>query len=534
MIVFHNAKLFSPQHPGATAFVIDHGCFLAIGSESEILDSFTHAQAIINLEGKTVLPGLTDAHVHLQHLAESMEMVNCETDSLQECLARIKAKAEDLPEGAWVRGHGWNQNRWDGVFGHKEQLDHVCKGHPAYLTAKSLHAAWANSEAMAAAGINSQTSDPPSGVIQKDDEGQPTGILLEAGAMKMIETVIPKPSITALTEKIKQLIPELWKCGLVGVHDFDGFDCWQALQTLHQERSLHLRVRKNIPYDHLEAFLNAGLRTDYGDDWLHLGSVKLFSDGALGPQTGAMLAPYEGTGERGTLLLSEGDIVEIGKQVIDNGVALTIHAIGDLANHVVLNAYEKLRTYEVKNNLQHLRHRIEHVQVIHADDLPRLAKLDIIASLQPVHAPSDMFIADQYLGARTKSAYAYRSLLDTGATCVFGSDAPVEPVNPFHGIHAAVTRRRSDGSPGPEGWHPEQRLSLKEALIGFSRTPAEIANRGSRLGRIEAGHQADFLLLEEDPFAIDPQSLWRIQPLATYISGKCVYNPKNMAVDLSL
>jgi len=534
MIIFHNANIFSTRNPGATAFALDRGFFFALGSDSEVLDSFNHPKAIINLQGKTVLPGLTDAHVHLQHLAESMGMVDCETDSLQECLARIKAEAEQLPEGAWVRGHGWNQNRWESGFGHREQLDAICGNHPAYLTAKSLHAAWANSKALAAAGINAQTPDPPSGMIQRDSKGHPTGILFEASAMEMVESAIPKPSIIALTHKIRNLIPELWKCGLIGVHDFDGLDCWQALQILHQEGSLNLRVRKNIPFDHLDAFILAGLRTDYGDDWLHLGNVKLFSDGALGPQTAAMLKPYEGSQSVGTLLLTEDEIVEIGMRAVNNGLALSIHAIGDLANHVVLNAYERLRIYEQRQSLPHFHHRIEHVQIINPTDLPRLAELDIIASIQPVHAPSDMIIADKYLGTRSKNAYAYRSLLDTGAACVFGSDAPVEPVNPFHGIHAAVTRRRLDGSPGPEGWHPEQRLSLEKALIGFSQTPAEIANRGSRLGRIAKGYRADFLILEEDPFSINPQDLGRIQPLATYINGECVYISPNMNIELSV
>ncbi len=527
MLLLHNTNIYAPTHPGATALVIAHGRFHALGSDSEILNAYSNADNILDLNGRTLWPGLTDAHVHLQHLAESLAMVDCETDTLEECLSQVKSAAENLPEGAWLRGHGWNQNRWPEAFGNKEQLDAVCGGHPAYLTAKSLHAGWANSQALTLAGIDSQTPDPPSGILQRDADGQPTGILLESGAMNMIESIIPQPSIKELTTKIASTLPKLWSFGLTGIHDFDGFDCWQALQSLHQSGSLNLRVRKNVPFDHWEQFINAGLRTDYGDDWLHIGGVKLFSDGALGPQTGAMLEPYETSDVLGTLLLSEEEIVNIGRRAVNNGLALTIHAIGDRANRIVLNAFEKIRTYEEQQGLPRQHHRIEHVQTIHPSDLPRLAALDIIASVQPIHAPSDMRTADKYLGDRSKNAYAYQSLLKSGATLVLGSDAPVESVNPFLGIHAAVTRRRADGSPGPEGWHPEQRLSLEEAIEGFTHAPAVITNRGHRLGQIAEGYQADFLILEDDPFHLDPQDLWKIKPLSTYVGGRCVYDSED-------
>ncbi len=234
----------------------------------------------------------------------------------------------------------------------------------------------------------------------------------------------------------------------MGVHDFDGMDCWHALQELQQENKLNFRVRKGIPFDHLDAFIDAGLRSDYGDEYLQVGSVKLFSDGALGSQTAAMLAPFEGTNNTGALLLSEDEILAIGKKTSQNGLSLAIHAIGDRANRVVLNAYAKLRDFEREQGLPHYQHRIEHVQIISPEDLPRLAELGIVASVQPVHAPSDMAMADHFLGKRAAFSYAYRSLKATGAEMVFGSDAPVEPVNPFHGLHSAVTRCRLDGSPG--------------------------------------------------------------------------------------
>lgn len=523
MKIFYNAHIYAPGYPKATALAIDHGRITALGSDIELLEGFAKVGSALNLEGRTLWPGLTDAHVHLQHLAESRAMVDCETNTLAECLTRVQSAAQNLPAEAWVRGHGWNHNVWPEGFGTAEMLDHVCEGRPAYLTAKSLHAAWANSKALALAGIDATTPDPPGGIIHRGADGAPTGILLEGEAMALVEAVIPQPSQEVLAASLKALLPELWRMGLVGVHDFDGFECWLALQQLYQHGELKLRVRKNVPFDRLDAFIAAGLRTDFGDDWLQIGNVKLFSDGALGPQTGAMLAPYENSDGVGTLLLTEAEIVEIGQAAGSHGLALAIHAIGDRANRVVLNAFEQLRMYEEAHHLPHFHHRIEHVQVLSPEDLPRLAKLEIIASVQPVHAPSDRIMADKCLGNRSALAYAYQSLNQSGATLVFGSDAPVEPVNPFQGLHAAVTRRRLDGSPGPDGWHPQERLSLADALAGFSHTPAQVAHRGAHLGRLAPGYQADLLVLEQDPFNLPPERLAEIRPLATLIDGACVF-----------
>ena len=532
MLIIHNAKIFSQEMPSATAMVVEHGRILALGSEPDILEGFPLAVKRVNLEGRTLLPGLTDAHVHLGYYAESKSSVDCETASLAECLENVHSAAQKLAPGAWLRGHGWNQNVWKEGFGTAQMLDSVCDEHPVYLTAKSVHAAWVNSRALALAGINAQTLDPPGGKIQRDQSGDPTGILLEGSATSLVESIIPGPTPEEWQARIVDLVPGLWSMGLVGVHDFDSIEVWQALQACRQDGTLHFRVRKNIPFDHLDTFIRAGLRTDFGDDWLHVGSLKLFADGALGPQTAAMFEPYEGASQTGTLLLTEDEIVDIGKRAVSHGIALAIHAIGDRTNHIVLNALEQIRAYEQSHNLPHLRHRIEHVQIVDPMDIPRLAALDIIASVQPVHCPSDMLISDKYLGERSVNAYPFRAIMDTGAKMVFGSDAPVEPINPFQGIHSAVTRRRLDGSPGKKGWHPEQRLSLVEAIDGFSRSAAEIAQRGTRLGSLAPGRKADFLILDEDLSALDPQVLGTIKPAATFVEGKCVFQSRSFSLDL--
>jgi len=531
MKIFYNANIYTPGALKKTAFAVDHGTFIALGSDDEILDSFSYAESATNLQGKTVWPGLTDSHIHLQTLADSMAIVDCETPTIEACLERVREEAKQLTEGAWVRGHGWNHNRWENGFGSAKLLDSVTGDHPAYLTAKSLHAAWANSKALALAGIDSRTPDPPSGMIQKDHDGNPTGILFESGAMSLLESAIPKPGQKEIISNIKSLIPKLWQMGLIGLHDFDGFDCWQALQSLYQNRELSIRVRKSIPFTHIDTVINAGLRTDFGDDWLQIGSVKLFADGALGPQTAAMKKPYLNSNNTGTLLLSEDEIFDIGKYAVNHGLALAIHAIGDRANEVVLNGFSKLRAYENANDLPHFKHRVEHVQIIDKEDLQRMRELDIIASIQPIHAPSDMDMADRYLGDRSGNAYAYRSILDSGITILCGSDAPVEPINPFYGLHAAVTRRSMTGLPGVNGWYPEQRLTLEQALAGFTSNPALTTSRSAHLGRIQSGYKADILILNKDPQKMTPDLLANVNPVATFIEGNCVFKDAKLDMD---
>ena len=532
MKILHNTRPYAPGFPGATALALSQGQIVALGTDPEILDAFPLAEEKVDLRGCTLWPGLTDAHVHLRHLAESRAIVDCETATRAECLERIAAAARELPPGAWVRGHGWNHNQWPEGLGTAELLDRVSHGHPAYLSAKSLHIGWANSLALALAGLTDSTPDPESGILQRDAQGRLTGILYEAEAVNLILGVIPELTPEVLKQQIQSLIPELWSLGLVGAHDFDGFDCWLALQSLHQQGELKFRIRKSVPYDHLDDFIQAGLRTNSGDDFLQIGSVKLFSDGALGSQTAAMLAPYEGSQSTGALLLTEDEILEIGRKTGSNGLSLAIHAIGDRANQVVLNAYAKLRVFEGENRLPRFKHRIEHVQILAKEDLPRLAELGIVASVQPVHAPSDRDMADKFLGQRAEWAYAYQALKRTGAEMAFGSDAPVEPVNPFHGLHAAVTRRRLDGSPGPEGWHPQERLALAEALDGFSWASARISSRGGRLGRIAPGAAADLILLKTDPFTLDPQDIGALKPLATMVAGEWVFQHPEMGIGI--
>ncbi len=538
MQLLHNARIYTlnPAQPTASALLIDRGQILAVGGD-ELLD--TTSVEKINLEGRIVIPGLTDAHIHLQHYALGLQKVDCATHTRAECLHRVAERVKTTKANEWILGHGWDQNEWQsdsplpegegpGVRANSwpssSDLDSITLNHPIYLTAHSLHAAWANSAALKLAGINADTLNPINGEIQRDEHGQPTGILLET-AMELVSAHIPKPALNDVSESIRNAQPILWKMGLTGLHDFDRRVCFMALQNLHASGELKLRITKTIPVEDLEHAEGLGLCTGFGDDYLRVGMLKVFMDGALGPRTAAMLQPYEGEPENRGILNMDGEaLFEIARRAADVGLGMTVHAIGDRANHEVLNAYEQLRHYERTSGRPARRHRIEHVQLIHADDASRLAQLNVIASMQPTHATSDMLSADKYWGAeRNQLAYAWREQLTHGAHLAFGSDAPVESPDPFKGLHAAVSRRRADGSPSPEGWVPAQKLMIQESIEAFTTGPAYAAGMENRLGRLVENYLADLIVLQKNPFTCAPDELLTMQSAATMVAGDWVW-----------
>ena len=319
----------------------------------------------------------------------------------RECLQRVHEKVRHTPPGEWVLGHGWNQNVWPEGFGNLIDLDAVAPDQPVYLTAKSLHAGWANSAALRLAGLNDSSSDPTGGRLGRDEAGHLSGILFES-AMRLVESVIPEPGLEQVVSAIHAAQSMLWKMGITSVHDFDRRLCFQALQVLHERGELGLHVLKSIPLEDLQLALDLGLRSSFGDDWLKIGPLKLFADGALGPQTAAMLQPFEGSSDnRGMLFMDSEEVLELGRKAAAGGYNLAVHAIGDRAVHEVLQGIEQLRRLEpVIPGLANrkLRHRIEHLQLIHPDNSARLAELGVVASMQPVHATSDIDIAERYWG----------------------------------------------------------------------------------------------------------------------------------------
>lgn len=518
--ILHNATIYTldRKNPVASAIVIDQNRIIAISNDKKVSSEFRNSENY-NLEGRTVIPGLTDSHIHLKNYALGLLKVDCEVSTKNECLTRVSERVRSTKPGEWILGHGWNQNVWMEGFGSANDLDKIAPENPVYLTSKSLHSSWVNTKALELSGITSNTLDPPNGKIQRDERGNPTGILLE-GASDLVVSVLPKPDINEVMDAILKAQRTLLAMGITGVHDFDGQICFTALQKLNQNRKLILRLQKNIPAELLSQAIDLGIRSGFGDDRLWIGSVKFFTDGALGPHTAAMVEDYHNQpGNKGMLFMDAEEIYQIGLIAVQNGLSLAIHAIGDRANREVLTGFEKLR--EIDKNI---RHRIEHVQLLRPDDTHRLVKNQIIASMQPLHATSDMQMADSYWGERAAYAYAWKTLLAMGTKIAFGSDAPVESPNPFWGIHAAVTRRRHDGSPGTDGWYPNQRLSVVEAIEGYALGAAFAAGKEKFLGKLRPGFFADLLVLDKDPFSCEIEEIRDIFPVATMVDGDWVYS----------
>ena len=525
MRILHNARIYSMDAtaPQAEALAIQGGRIIAIGKEADVLNMAGADCIVEDMGGRIILPGLTDAHLHLEYYAFSLKKIDCETETKAECLRRVAERAKSTPAGQWILGHGWNHNQWDAGIGTAAELDAVAPGHLVYLTSKSLHNSWCNTAALQAAGITDNTLDPKDGTIGRDTSGKANGILYEE-AVNLVENILPEPTIAETCTALLTAQQALWQFGITGVHDFDGRSCFAALQILDSENKLLLRVLKGIPRTLLDAAITLGLRSGHGSPFLRTGALKLFVDGALGPHTAAMLAPYEDDPDNtGMLFMERDELLEYGIKASSNGINMAVHAIGDAANHEIIEAYAALRQVEREMGLPHLRNRIEHVQCLYPDDQPRLAELEIIASMQPLHTTSDMFTADRCWGARAANAYVFQNLLMQNTHLIFGSDCPVESPNPFLGIHAAVTRRRPDGAPGPDGWFPEQRLTLDQALHAYTSGPAYAAGLEAASGKLTASYLADLIVLNKDPYTLPPQDLHSLLPAATMVDGQWVW-----------
>ncbi len=527
-LILYNGELYTmdERRPIAAAIAIRDNKILAVGDDVSMRNLVKLGGTSIDLQGKCVVPGLIDAHLHFEWYSLGLKNVDAETPTLDEVLRRVEERTQTTPPGAWIRGHGWNQTVWgSGAFPTKADLDRVAPNHPAFLTAKSGHAGWANSLALKLAGVGAATPDPPGGAILRDASGELSGILLEE-AMNLVRKVIPEASAGEVADAMRDAIPLAHRAGLTGVHDFDGARAFQAWQILKERGELNLRVSKTIPVYLLDHAIALGLRSGFGDDRLRINGVKTFADGALGPRTALMIDPYDGeqpSGNRGIVVTDKEEMIEKVRKASAAGLSSTIHAIGDRANHDVLDVYEIVRGEERQRGDSRLRHRLEHVQVIHPDDYERLAQLNVIASMQPIHATSDMLMADKYWGKRSAGAYAWRTQLNAGARLAFGSDAPVETFDPLAGIHAAVTRRRADGSPGPDGWYPEQRLTVHEAVYAYTMGSAFAAYEETQKGSLTPGKLADLVIIDRDIFKIDPTDILHARVVGTIVDGRFIW-----------
>src|SRR6266511_4099702 len=394
-------------------------------------------------------------------------------------LERVAAAAQQLPEGAWLLGGGWDHTLWGGRWPRAADLDALTPDRPALLVRKDGHSAWANSRALELAGIKDTTPNPPGGIIQREKK-QATGVLLE-NAIDLVRQHIPGTTQVDRLDAVRAAIVEAHSYGMAGVQippgltAGDGAQTLADLQVLRERGQLDLRCLVHIGLESLDYALRLGLRSGLGDRWLRIGGVKMFADGSLGSETAEMLTHYEGRRHFGTATMSTDDLNDAVRRALVGGIAVTIHAIGDAANRRVLDAIELAQmeiseqgvgNESIPSRIPHppspIPNRLAHVQIVHPQDIPRFAQLGVIASMQPIHATADMEAADRLWGDRCAGAYAWKSLQDAGATLAFGSDAPVEALNPWLSVHAAVTRQRPGNLP-PAGWYPEQRIDITSA-----------------------------------------------------------------------
>lgn len=526
-IALLNAKIYTDWHSQPVqALIVNNGLVEHAGTNQDILNICNTSTKKHDLAGMTVWPGLCDAHIHVEQLSKQLAAVNCEGLSKQEILQAIKQRADQVAAGEWIIGYGFNQNDWQPPeYGTAQELDAVSPNNPVLIHAKSLHAAWANTMAMRLAGIHANSPDPEAGTFLRHQDGSPNGILLEY-AISSVSKHIPDASPSQLAQDLLKTQTHLHSLGISAVHDFDGIASAQAFLDLATQDKLRLRVTKLARMENFDRIISENWHKKLqAAPFLSPGWLKLFADGALGPQSAAMLEPYEKSTNRGMLLMSREEMIEIGHKASQHGWSLSIHAIGDLAARTCLDAIEALQKLE-PHPMQNGRfpHRIEHIQALNPQDLARFKQLGVIASVQPLHATSDYLTAERLWGKRCEHAYAYKSLLDSGAELFVGTDAPVEPANPFHTLHAAISRQTLAGEPKPHGWYPQQALSLKETLAAMTTNPARYFATSAQTGMLKPGSNADFILFKDDPFSLPISELARISPEKTFIAGEEVFS----------
>ena len=466
----------------------------------------------VDLGGRCVVPGFTDAHVHFPTWALAQTQVSLDgARSLEEALARAGTAALALRPGRWLRGYGWRSGDWSpAVEPTRELLDSVTAGRPAALIAKDYHSLWLNSAALAHAD---GSLDVAGGVVERDEHGEPTGVLREEAAWQYKD----RHMLTGDDEYLEAMrvgIALAHSRGVTAVHDKDGWlGALRLWQRLDQDAGgLTLRVWQSLPHEQVTELAALGLRSGFGNDRLRAGYLKVFMDGTLGSKTALML------GGGGVEITTSEELAEIVRLAAVAGWPVAVHAIGDAANRSALDAFEATRgEWEPLG----LRHRIEHAQLLAPEDLPRFAELGVACSVQFSHAPSDRDLADRDWADRVEGAYAFRSLLDSGAVVANGSDAPIEELDPLAGIRAGVLRS-IDGRPA---WHPEQCLDVQSALEATCVAPAWLAGDERRRGRLVPGYLADLVVLDRDPVETPPEELSEVHVVATMVGGRWVHNP---------
>lgn len=520
----------NPKQPKADAVAVKDSKIIAVGKTSDVENLGRRNFKVINLHGKTVVPGFIDCHTHFLSYALSLDQVNLDQiESFDQILSQIKTFAKRLKPKEWLLGRGWDKNilKKGGSF-NKEILDNICPRNPAALRSKDHHLLWVNSLALEIVGIDKRTHDPPGGKIDRDPvSGEPTGILKE-NACEVIWKKVPSRS----TEKCRELLKEAMKransFGLTGIHNFEEQKAIFFFQEFLRDGELSLRACFWIDKENFDSAVNLGLQSGFGDENLKFGGLKLYSDGALGSQTALMFEPYENSEDNfGIEVTTQEELIQWVKKASEAEISVSIHSIGDKAVHQALNAFERSRgviPHPGRNTAhrKNLRHRIEHAQLICPQDMGRFRKLGVIASVQPYHATSDRDVVDKYWGKREGFRYPYKSFLNHNAKLVFGSDVPIETMDALRIIHAAVTRKREGEKRG--AWYPQECLSVPEAVFAYTRVASYASSEEKIKGSIEIGKLADMVVLSRDIFEVNPEEILNTKVEYTIVGAKISTN----------
>lgn len=528
-LIITNGRVYTvdANQPWAEALACRDGRLLALGSNADIQSLAGPETKKQDAGGRLILPGLIDAHVHfLQYAIRRQQVPLFGIADFREVQEKVAAACYQAQPGEWIIGWGWDENLWD-VQPHARYLDAVAPDNPVVLARMDMHTWWVNSRAMQQAHLSRETVDPPDCVVERDQEGRPTGLLREWNAIDLVEPYLPQPDDETLLSWLRAALAEAHQLGLTGFHDQrvekEGKQSLSLFQRLRQTGLLQHRVHANIAADYIGEAATLGLRSGFGGDLLWLGHMKAFADGSMGSQTALLLQPYTNEPDnRGVCVTGKDELWEIARSSAEAGFSVSVHAIGDKAVRDMLDVLSELESVKVGADLA-LPQRIEHVQLIHPDDLARLAQLHVVASMQPVHLQTDWDVADRVWGERARYTYAFRSLLEHGTRIAFGSDAPVAPLNPMLGIHAAVNRKDRAGKPDT-AWHPAERLTVSEAVHGYTVEPAYLSGRLARFGSLTPGKWADFIVLSQDIFAEPVETLAETQVEHTFFAGELVYS----------
>jgi predicted amidohydrolase YtcJ len=519
----------------ASAIAIRGDKILATGSDEAMLKLALPGARIVRLHGERVLPAFNDSHVHIQMGAADLLGVHLtDSKSQAEFRERMAAFAKTVPKGKWIVSGLWDEQRWTPVaLPTHELIDDVTPDNPVAVSRTDLHMILANANAMKLAGVDKSTKDIPGGVILRDAAGNPTGIFKDA-AKDLILSKIPADTEADMETYLLATQKVTAENGVTSVQDMavstqDGSGPLKlrALQKLYREGKLKLRVAECLPLVYGKQMSEIGIEEPFGNEMYHVGCLKTFADGGLGAATAWFTAPYTDNPKSYGIAsdsMLHADEMYAGFKLADKaGLQLITHAIGDRANHTVLDMYERL---EKEDGPGDRRDRIEHAQTLLPEDIPRFAQLHVIASVQPYHAIDDGRWAEKRIGERVKYTYAFRSLMDSGAVVAFGSDWPVAPLVPLTGIYAAVTRRTIDGK-NPNGWEPQQKVTVAESVKAYTYNAAYAEREETIKGRIAPGQLADVVVLSEDIFAIDPVKIEGVKVVMTLLGGEIIYEREN-------